>query len=280
MNRLAERAPTRSSESQTLAERRLLISAWKETLSDLIPGLAHDLNNALTGILSLSEVFLGQIDSGHSFHEGLSLIKQKAQQASQLIHRVTRLHQDKPGERTYCDANSMAREVVEILSKLVSRRIELIPKLTKDSLAVYTDVVEFRRVLLGLVTSAAGQMPEKGKILFQTSRHRARPRLGRLSHGALPRFPVICLSLGLSDGGLTKGQLESLFGPCTTDGELLNGPGLSVLQAKRFVEGNGGAVSVEARPGAGTIFRLWLPEADFTEAEKNCFPGALGHYIK
>src|SRR5205085_11993940 len=82
---------------QTFAEARLLQSVWKETLGDLTPGLAHDFNNVLTGILTLSEAFLAQIDSKHTFHEGLSLIKQKALEASRLTHRIARLHQEKTG---------------------------------------------------------------------------------------------------------------------------------------------------------------------------------------
>src|SRR5207249_2893411 len=79
------------------AERKLVDSAWKITLADLTPGLAHDFNNVLTGILAVSEVCLAQTDAGHPFHESFSLIKQKVQDASQLVHRIARLHQEAPG---------------------------------------------------------------------------------------------------------------------------------------------------------------------------------------
>src|SRR6266481_940072 len=82
---------------QMLLESRLLSSAWKTTLADLTPGLAHDFNNVLTGILAVSEVCLAQVDARHPFHEILSLIKQQVQEASQLVHRIARLHQEAPG---------------------------------------------------------------------------------------------------------------------------------------------------------------------------------------
>ncbi len=45
------------------------------------------------------------------------------------------------------------------------------------------------------------------------------------------------------------------------------GSGLGLYNARLFVEKHHGAISVESAPGAGAAFRLWLPQADFTEAE-------------
>src|SRR5256885_15494618 len=106
MKRLTLSALGRSS-AQGMTEERLLLLAWKETLADLTPGLAHDFNNVLTGILALSEAYLAEIDSAHPFHEGLSLIKQQAQQAGQLVHRMARLYQEKTGTCDYQDVNSL-----------------------------------------------------------------------------------------------------------------------------------------------------------------------------
>src|SRR3984957_5017547 len=63
---------------QTIAERRLSTAAWKETLAVLTLGMAHDFTNVISGIHSLSESFLAQMDDQHPFHEGLSLIKKSS----------------------------------------------------------------------------------------------------------------------------------------------------------------------------------------------------------
>jgi nitrogen-specific signal transduction histidine kinase len=251
---------------QILAERQLLSSAWKTTLADLTPGLAHDFNNVLTGILAVSEVCLAQVDSRHPFHESLSLIKQKVQDASQLIHRIARLHQESPGCYDYQDVNLITAEVVDILSKVIPKRIEVHATLSVEALPVFLDAVEFRRLLLSLALSAVHAMAGSGKLHFKLSRHETLPAL-RHVHGALPCLPVACVAIaGFGTGFVTNLKLlsESLAGVSQTD----DGASLSLHQARLFLEKNHGALSAETTPARGTTLCLWLPQSDFTEADR------------
>src|SRR5262249_59182834 len=59
---------------QTIAEKRLSTAAWKETLSVLTMGLAHDFVNVIAGIHALSVSCLQQVQSNHEFHKGRTLI--------------------------------------------------------------------------------------------------------------------------------------------------------------------------------------------------------------
>src|SRR2546423_14304880 len=209
MKRLTLSALGRSS-AQSMTEERLLLLAWKETLADLTPGLAHDFNNALTGILALSEAFRGQIDSKHSFYSGLSMIMQKAQQASQLVHRITQLHAEKTGTRSYEDVNSMAAEVAEVLGKVIPKRIEVRVNLATDPLPVYVDAVDFRRVLLGMMLNLAKGMADRGKLQFQTTRHERLAASDR--RAAKPaRLPAVCLTGSHSRRGFARGGNDFLF---------------------------------------------------------------------
>jgi len=252
--------------AQAAAHARLLTAAWKEALADLTPGLAHDFNNALTGIVTMSEACLAQIDAAHPFHEGLAMIKHKSQEASHLRHRLARLHQEKAGFCDYQDANAIVAEMLQLLRSVFPRRIEIKADFTSDSLPVYVDAVEFRRAILSLSTRALDSISGAGKLHFKTSRHQTLPALNYFQ-GKPPRLPATSLSITDSGDGLDAKKLDLLVkakGPSSS--VFLNGLALSFQHARHFVEQSGGAISVESKPGAGTIFRLWLPEADFTEA--------------
>ena len=110
---------------QTIAEKRLSTAAWKETLAVLTLGMAHDFRNIMAGIHSLSESFLSQVDERHPFREGLSLIKNNSMQASQLVKRMINLHLGQTGERNYHDLNDIATDLVELVSKILPRRIRV-----------------------------------------------------------------------------------------------------------------------------------------------------------
>jgi two-component system cell cycle sensor histidine kinase/response regulator CckA len=247
-------------------EERLLLLAWKETLADLIPGLTHDFNNVLTGILTLSEGYLAQIDPKHPFHEGLSLIKQKSFEASQLIHRMARLYQEKAGALSYQDVNTTAAEVVAILRKVTSKCIEISAKLASESLPVYVDAVEFRRVLLAAALSAINAKAGEGKLQFQTSRH-DKPRVPSRFKGQFPRSPVVCLSIAGFGAAFAADQFDLAFQPSALSTENLAGGSLHLHQARIFVERSHGAITVESTPKAEATLHFWLPQADFTEGE-------------
>ncbi len=252
---------------QTIAEKRLSSAAWKETLALLTMGLAHDFSNIMAGILSLSETFQAQVAREHPFQEGLTLIKRNSMQASQLVHRILNLHQGRVGDRNYHSLNDLVTDTFELVRKIVPRRIEICTELTNEALALYVDAVEFRQVLINLTLNAADAMPHGGSLVFRTSFESEYPAM-EFRQGVLPQLPAVCLTVEDTGCGISSKHLAVVFDPFFTTKPLNKGSGLGLYNARLFVEKHGGAISVESRVSAGTRFRLWLPQADFTETER------------
>jgi two-component system cell cycle sensor histidine kinase/response regulator CckA len=252
---------------QTIAERRLSAAAWKETLAVLTMGLAHDFSNVMAGILSLSESFISQIGSDHPFHQGLSLIKQNAWQASQLVHRIVNLHHGKIGNRTYHDLNEITTDAVELMRKVIPRRIDVRCELAPMSLPLFADAVDFRQVIVNLALNAADAMSDSGTLRFRTSLHAELPKLTH-HQGVFPRLPAVCLAVEDNGCGIKAAHLRSIFDPFFTTKAMNKGSGLGLYNARLFVEKHHGAISVDSVEGRGTTFCIWLPQADFTEADQ------------
>lgn len=252
---------------QTMAERRLSSAAWKETLATLTMGLAHDFSNVLAGILSLSESFLAQLTQEHPFKEGLGLIKQNAWLASQLVQRIMNLHRCKTGEQNYHDLNAIISELVDLVQRILPRRITVSSEPSSMQLPLYVDAVEFRQVILNLALNAADAMPQRGTLVFRSSLHTEAEEL-KNCHGTFPRLPCVCLTVADSGTGIAPKHLPFLFDPFFTTKPVNKGSGLGLYNARLFVEKHGGAISVESTEGAGTRFHVWLPQADFTETER------------
>ena len=252
---------------QTIAEKRLSIAAWKETLALLTMGLAHDFNNLMSGILSLTELMIAQMPPDSPMTPTLTLVKQSSLQASQLIQRIVSLHRSKTGVRQYLDLNQVVPELVELICKVLPRRIRVETKLAEGQLPVYMDGVEFRQVVLNLALNATDAMPNRGALTFRVTAHTQAQELAHVQ-GKFPRVPCVCLSVQDNGTGISERHLAHIFDPFFTTKPLTKGSGLGLYNARVFVEEHGGAISVESAEGAGATFHLWLPQADFTEAER------------
>jgi signal transduction histidine kinase len=250
---------------QTIAEKRLSTAAWKETLAVLTLGMAHDFTNIIAGIHSLSESFLSGLQPAHPFHEGLSLIKKSSLQASQLVQRMINLHLGQTGERNYHNLNDIVNDLVELVTKILPRRIQVKTELASAQLPVYLDVVEFRQVVINLMLNAADAMPQGGRLTLRTTRHEELPPLEN-KKGVTPRLPCVCLTIQDTGGGIKQRHLASIFDPFFTT--KAKGSGLGLYNARIAIEKHQGLISVDSTEGAGASFRLWLPEADFAEAAR------------
>ena len=250
---------------QTIAEKRLSSAAWKETLSVLTMGLAHDFGNVMAGIHALSESFLEQVGDGHEFNEGLTLIKKSSQQASQLVHRIINLHQGKTGDSNYHNLNEITTDLADLVRKIIPRRMEMTVELATEALPVYLDVVELRQVVINLVLNAIDAMPQTGRLVLRTSGFEALPLIESFQ-GALPRLPAARLSVEDNGCGIKPHHLASIFDPFFTTKPMNKGSGLGLYNARLFIDKHRGAIAVDSKEGVGSSFHLWLPQADFTEA--------------
>jgi signal transduction histidine kinase len=252
---------------QTIAERRLSAAAWKETLAMLTMGLAHDFNNILAGITALSETFLAQMEPDHAFAEGLTLIRNNSRHASQLVHRIMSLHRARTGEHNYHNLNEIVTEFAELVEKILPRRIRVVKELSAEALPVYADAVELRQMVLNFALNSADAMPDRGQFTVRTSRH-TEWKAPENFVGIAPRLPCICLEVEDTGCGIPPRHIPVLFDPFFTTKPVNKGSGLGLYNARHCAEKHHGGISVTSAEGRGTTFRVWMPEADFTEAER------------
>ena len=252
---------------QTIAERRLSSTAWRDTLATLTMGMAHDFGNILAGIHALAETLEPPQGTDDPLHESLDLIKRNSLQASALVRRVLSLHQGRLGECGYCDLNQQVGDLLELVRKILPRRIRFESEQTPEALPVYVDSVELRQVFLNLIMNASDAMPHKGELRCTTHRVTTEECPAHLQ-GTFPRLPAVCVAIRDNGVGIPERHLATIFDPFFTTKPVNRGSGLGLYNARLFVEKHHGAISVESTEGQGTTFRIWLPEADFTEQER------------
>ncbi len=242
-----------------LLERRLEHAAWKELLSQITRGFAHDFNNALTGIISMGELLGAQASQGHPFREAVALLNQSSARASSLVRRLTQLLHEAPAEAGYVDARILAAEVLDLLQKTAQRHLQVKGQTPGGPLPIHTHAWALRMVLMHLLLNGIEAGANPGTLSFETTREITPPRLAPHA-GKLPPPPWICFRIIDEGRGFTV--TPAAFELSFTTKATRHGTGLGLLIARRFCAENAAALFFDSGPSQGTTVSLWFHEAE------------------
>ncbi|HEV2835087.1 MAG TPA: ATP-binding protein [Pyrinomonadaceae bacterium] len=231
------------------AQREQEIHAQKmAALGELSFGVAHNVNNTLTGILGRAQLILRNSNDKSKVEAGLDLIIKSAEDGAHIIRRIQDFARQRPSREFEIiavadllrDACEMTRPRWESRSEFAQIRFAL----HADCQAyVKGDAVELREVLVNMIYNAIDAMPSGGEIRLSTQETRDRV--------------VVCIS----DTGTGMGPdvKQRLFDPFfTTKGKAGTGMGLAVSFG--IIRRHEGSIEVDSEPGSGTTFKISLPK--------------------
>ena len=231
------------------AQREQEIHAQKmAALGELSFGVAHNVNNTLTGILGRAQLILRNSNDESKIKAGLELIIRSAEDGAHIIRRIQDFARQRPSREFETisiadllkDACEMTRPRWESRSEFAQTRFAL----HADCQAyVKGDPVELREVLVNMIYNAVDAMPSGGEIRLATQESRDRV--------------IVCISdTGTGMGPEVK---QRLFDPFfTTKGKAGTGMGLAVSFG--IIRRHEGSIEVESEPGIGTTFKISLPK--------------------
>jgi hypothetical protein len=228
----------------------LICSSWNETVGTATMRLVHDFNNLLTGILSLSDAYLQQVEESNPVREGLSLMHQNARQAAGIVREIMRLYQEQPGKPSYQDLIHLVPYTCELLKTILPRHTALSIETASQSLPVYIDPIGFRRAFISVALMLAEAMPPQGELSVKTIRVDSAPPTCSVEISAPCRQEMI--------GGFFA----------ETSRRLPDRAGIVRLAAEDFLNQNGGGLRASLKEKRANI-SLWLPPSNFTELERD-----------
>jgi signal transduction histidine kinase len=221
-------------------------------LGELSGGIAHELNQPLTAILSNAQAAQHLVANNAAPPEILTEILRDIiaadQRAGEVIRRLRTLF--KRGETQFqpLDANELVHEVLGIVhGDLVTRSVEVVPELAAALPKVHGDRVELEQVMLNLVVNACDAMA--GGIAPEQRRLTVRTRA--VEEGAVQ------ISFSDCGPGFTPEQYARLFEPFHTTKPRGLGLGLSISRA--IIRTHHGRLWGSSVPGKGASFHIVLP---------------------
>ncbi|NJM69194.1 MAG: response regulator [Scytonema sp. RU_4_4] len=246
-------------EAQFLRAQRL------ESIGTLASGIAHDLNNILTPILTAAQLLhlkLPNIDERSQ--QMFSTIETNAKRGAALVKQVLQFARGVEGKkRTIVQVNHLFSEIEQIVQETFPKSIGFSINIKSDLWAIVGDATHLHQVLMNLVVNARDAMPDGGTLKISAENvfideHYARMNI-EASVGPYIRITVADTGIGMSPE-----VVDRIFEPFFTTKEFGKGTGLGLSTVRGIITTHGGFVNVSSNIGRGTEFQVFLPAVEAT----------------
>lgn len=241
---------------------KLARSQKMEALGLLAGGVAHDLNNVLSGLVSYPDLLLLQLEEDSPLKKPISIIQKSGQKASAIVQDLLTLARRSVVTKEVININQMIMAYLESPEyKQVMKyhpginvKINLEPKL----LPIYGSSIHIAKTIMNLIANAAEAQPDGGEIIVETKNHyqdtsQHKYELAREGEYAL-------LRISDSGSGIADEDLERIFEPFYTKKVLgRSGTGLGMAVVWGAVQDHDGYIDVHSKPGQGSTFELFFP---------------------
>jgi len=222
----------------------------------LASGIAHELNNPLTGVLTFTSLLRKKMEDGSPDAEDLDLVIRETKRCASIIKRLLDFAREKVPVKGFVDLNLLIEDTIRFVDRPASlRNIEITAKLDPDLPQIWGDADLIKQVILNVVVNAQQAIEGEGSIVVETRQRMA-------SDPARPGAkPLRAVEIAISDTGcgIPEANLQRIFDPFFTSKEVGKGTGLGLSVSYGIVKAHGGTIKVESVVGAGSTFRICLP---------------------
>ena len=232
-----------------------------EAIGLMAGGVAHDLNNILSGIVSYPELLLLQLPKDSELRKPISAIQESGQRAAAVVADLLTVARGVASSRETSNLNSLIQQYldspehkkVESLHGNVHCRTQLEPELANISCSP----IHIKKCLMNLITNAAEAVDTEGTVVVSTRNQTVEKPAGKILH--IERGQYVVLSVRDTGPGIARKDLDHIFEPFYTKkimGRSGTGLGLSVVW--NTVQDHGGTITVTSSKD-GTTFELYFP---------------------
>jgi two-component system cell cycle sensor histidine kinase/response regulator CckA len=248
-------------------EQELLHAQRMEGVGLLAGGIAHDFNNLLTVIGGRSLLALAKLPADDPLRRDFELIQKTTDRASALTRQLLVFSRKQLLQPRVVDLNNLIQHLTNLLTRLIEEDIELGFVPAADLGRVRVDAGQLEQVIVNMVVNARDAMPRGGRLTIETA-NTALDAAYAVQHVGVAPGPYVVLAVSDTGVGIDRVTQARIFEPFFTTKGPGKGTGLGLTTVYGIVKQSGGHLRVYSEPGAGTVFRIYLPRTDaVVEAE-------------
>ncbi len=227
-------------------EEQLIVTDRLASIGELASGIAHELNNPLTGIIGFSELLLNK-DIPEDVREDLQIINREAKRTSQVVKNLLTFARKHDTTKKPSDINNGIKSVLDLRAyEQKVRNIDVVTDFAPDLPEITADIFRLQQVFVNIIINAEyfiEQAHGRGTITITTK----------------VKGDTILASFADDGPGIKREHLRHLFDPFFTTKEVGKGTGLGLSICHGIVTEHGGQIHAESEPGKGATFIVELP---------------------
>jgi len=244
-NSMVDAIQERDRQLKEQAERTILKSEKLASIGRLASGIAHEINNPLTGVLTYSSLLLEDM-KGTKYEEDLRIIRDETLRCRGIVRGILDFARDTKAEKVPADINLIIDESLRMLEKHVNfHNVAIVKALDRSVPQVSVDAGEIRSVINNLAVNAADAMPNGGRLTITT--------------GSDPDSGMVVIRVEDTGVGISPENLGKIFEPFYTTKDKGKGTGLGLAMTYGVIQRHNGTIDVRSEVGKGTEFIIKLP---------------------
>ncbi|MBK3774873.1 PAS domain S-box protein [Azospirillum brasilense] len=228
-------------------------------LGSLVGGLAHEINNLLQPVISLSDLARGRAGEDRKLHAYLNAIHDSGVKARTIMRDVLQFARVEVAESPPGNLEEAVHSALELAAPSMPAFIETRTRLESGLNAVTITATELTQVLLNLIQNARDAMPQGGTLTIGA--HSLSLKERDASRRQLGEGDYVRLTVADTGTGMDEATRQRVFDPFFTTKPVGTGTGLGLSVVYGIVRNGGGDILVESALGHGTSFIIDLPTA-------------------
>ena len=239
-------------------ETQFLRAQRMESIGALAGGIAHDLNNILTPILTSVQILEMRIGDDEKNAKVLRIIENNVTRGVQMIKHILAFARGVETERELVRPDALVDDVARFIRNTFPVNIRIVVETADNIAEILGDYTQLHQVLINLCVNARDAMPNGGTLKLGIHNKHFTENNARKILEAKPG-DYVCLSVEDSGMGIPENLMTRIFEPFFTTKPSPGGTGLGLPTAMGIIRSHGGFITVDSTPGAGTIFNVYLP---------------------
>lgn len=216
------------------------------SLGKLVAGIAHEINNPLTGILTYSSMAEERDDIDPQLRQDLQTITHETQRCAEIVRGLLDFGRESIPHKKCTNMDNLIDKTLSLVqNQVIYQDIQINRNYAEEMPQLEVDPNQLEQVFMNMFLNAAHAMPEGGELNIDTWQERDK----------------LVIAISDSGSGISAENMAKIFDPFfSTKDQQGTGLGLSVSYG--IVKNHGGTIEVESTEGEGTRFLISLPFGD------------------